>query len=58
MHALLQHGASVNERTHDRQTPLHCAAAKNHTSTATVLLKHGAEIDALEDVCQTLEAKT
>ena len=55
---MLQHGASVNERTHDRQTPLHCAAAKNHTSTATVLLKHGAEIDALEDVCQTLEAKT
>ena len=43
---LLRHGAAVNARDHDGNTPLHSAAKLNALEVARVLLNHGAAANA------------
>jgi ankyrin repeat protein len=46
---LLKHGAAVNCRDKDNQTPLHLAIHWNQFKLAEILLEHGADADA-EDI--------
>ncbi|MFQ6039423.1 MAG: sigma-70 family RNA polymerase sigma factor [Candidatus Poribacteria bacterium] len=43
---LLEHGAKVDDRNNDGQTPLHAAMESGNLKAAELLIKHGAEINA------------
>jgi len=47
---LLEHGASVNVRGKDGQTPLHLALQRHFSDVVLLLLKWGADVDA-HDIC-------
>jgi ankyrin repeat protein len=43
---LLEHGAEVNRRDKDNQTPLHLAMGRERFKLARILLEHGADANA------------
>ncbi|XP_029649365.1 poly [ADP-ribose] polymerase tankyrase-1-like [Octopus sinensis] len=51
---LIRKGALVNEKTRESfLTPLHIAADKSHYDVMDILLKHGAQVNALDSLGQT-----
>jgi len=50
---LLSHGAKVNDRDDDGQTPLHTAARDGNLKVVELLLTHGAEINAKDKQSKT-----
>ena len=50
---LLGHGASVHVRNNDGQTPLHAAAHHGLSEIVALLLKFGADVDALDNNSMT-----
>jgi ankyrin repeat protein len=50
---LLELGADVNHGEGSRGTPLHAAGGSCNAVTASLLLQHGARVDALNRECQT-----
>lgn len=50
---LLAHGAEVQVAQQGGWTPLHQAAAHNHTAMVDLLLRHGADRNARSDDGQT-----
>jgi len=47
---LLAHGANVDGVNATMQTPLHYAAWQGHNDIASVLIGHGADIDAQDEL--------
>lgn len=43
---LVQHGANVNARSEDGQTPLHNAAHSGYPEIVLYLIEHGADVNA------------
>ncbi|XP_064099279.1 poly [ADP-ribose] polymerase tankyrase-1-like isoform X2 [Macrobrachium nipponense] len=48
--ALLRHGADVNDTLPDGKSMLHVAVTNKNTNVVEVLLKHGANVNAMESV--------
>jgi hypothetical protein len=46
---LIERGADVNARATEGTTPLHLACVRDDIDVVTVLLDHGAEVDAVDD---------
>lgn len=53
MKLLLTYGTPVNVRDSDDNTPLHLAASAHQRTMTTLLLKHGANIEAVNNAGQT-----
>ena len=51
---LIEAGGRANEADRQGCTPLHIAARQGDTKAATLLLEHGADIEAIEMVCLSL----
>jgi len=47
--ALVTHGADLNARTHNGNTPLHLAAANGHTDCCKLLVRRNADVNAICD---------
>lgn len=43
---LLEHGATIESKTRDGLTPLHCAARSGHENVVDILLEKGAPISS------------
>ena len=41
---------NVSDSSQDGQTPLHCAASRDHAKVAALLLTHGANPDIVDEV--------
>ena len=51
--SLIRKGANLNDKNKNLLTPLHLAADKSHYDVMDALLRHGAKVNALDDLGQT-----
>ena len=52
-HELIDHGADVNTRSSEGDTPLHAAVRNGSAEVVELLLRHGADVNAPDDKGQT-----
>lgn len=53
LETLIRKGANLNEKNKNFLTPLHLAADKSYYDVLDALLRHGAKVNALDDLGQT-----
>lgn len=53
LETLIRKGANLNDKNKSLLTPLHIAADKSHYDVMDALLRHGAKVNALDELGQT-----